>query len=41
LLLAAVFLLFGFIVSALGPDYSPAPSTIEGSAMIFVDWLFG
>lgn len=41
LLLAAVFLLFGVIVSALGPDYSPAPSTIEGSAMIFADWLFG
>jgi len=41
LLLAAVFLLFGIVVSGLVPDYSPAPSTIEGSAMIFADWLFG
>jgi hypothetical protein len=41
LLLAAVFLLFGLIASALEPGFSPAPNTLEGSAMIFGHWLLG
>jgi len=41
LLLAAVFLLFGLVASAFEPGYSPAPNTVEGSAMIFGHWLLG
>jgi len=41
LLLAVVFLLFGLVASAFEPGYSPAPNTLEGSAMIFGHWLVG
>lgn len=41
ILLAVVFGLFGLVASAFEPSYSPPPSTFEGAAMIFGDWLFG
>lgn len=39
ILLAVVFLLFGWVASAFEPSYTPAPTTFEGAAMIIVQWL--
>lgn|GEM_PF-6994234 len=41
ILLAVVFLLFGWVASAFEPAYTPAPSTFEGAAMIIVQRLVG
>lgn len=41
ILLAVVFGLFGLIASAFEPSYTPPPTSLEGAARIFGDWLFG